>query len=122
MTDIVNLALYSILFIIIISIICLILSVFMKLSRKKTNHRRSIEKERKVHSPAKDTGQYKDSEITTKDAEAEWMNAVMTTSFVVAAMKSAHEDSNIDHDLGNDSHGSDSASHNDSFDGGDSSD
>ncbi|MGG3518912.1 hypothetical protein ABES33_02685 [Bacillus pseudomycoides] len=122
MTEIVNLALYFILFIIIISIICLILSVFMKISEKKMNHRSSVEKELKEHSSTKDTGQYKDSEIATKDAEAEWMNAVMTTSFVVAAMKSTNEDSNIDHDLGNDSHSSDSASHNDSFDGGDSSD
>ncbi|MDM5187324.1 hypothetical protein QUF99_08300 [Bacillus sp. DX4.1] len=120
MTEILNLSLYFILFILIISIVCLILLVFMKIFGKTMNYRRSVEKERKEHSSTKDTVAYKDSEITTKDAEADWMNAVMTTSFVVAAMKSAHEDSNIDHDSGTSSDSSDSAGHSDSFDSGDS--
>ncbi len=84
------------------------------------NNRRSVEKELKKHSSITDTTGHKDSNITTKDAEADWMNAVMTTSFLAAAMKSASENSNIDHDSGTSSDSSNAASHTDSFDSGDS--
>ncbi|AJI16593.1 hypothetical protein BG07_1414 [Bacillus pseudomycoides] len=120
MTEILNLSLYFILFILIISIVCFILLVLMKIFGKQMNNRRSVEKELNKHSSITDTAGHKDSNITTKDAEADWMNAVMTTSFLAAAMKSASEDSNIDHDSGTSSDSSDAASHTDSFDSGDS--
>lgn len=116
MTEILDLALYFILFILIISIICLILLAFMTIFGKKRNYRNPFSKELKAHSSTKDTVEDKNLDISTKDAEASWMNAVMTTSFLTASMKSASERSNADHD----SDSSDAAGHGDSFDGGDS--
>ncbi|WP_459500578.1 hypothetical protein [Bacillus sp. C1] len=116
MIEIINVSLYFILFILIVAILCFILLVFMKIFGKNTNEQRPMKKERPELSSGKDTAEYKHSEITTKDAEADWMDAVMTTAFVVTAMKNANEDANIDHT----SHHHDSTSHDDAFDSGDS--
>lgn len=83
---------------------------------KREGVSRSVEKELKQHGSTKDTVKYNDLEITTEDAETNWMNAVITASFVTAAMKSANEHSNNDDTLENDGHTSDASSHNDSFD------
>lgn len=98
MTEILNLFLYLILFIFIVSIVCFILLILMKIFGKKPKHHRSVEKELKKHSSTTDPAGHKDSPITTKDAEADWMNAVMTASFVTASMKSASENESVDHD------------------------
>ncbi|WP_176538755.1 hypothetical protein [Bacillus cereus] len=98
MTEILNLFLYLILFIFILSIVCFILLILMKIFGKSMNKHRSVEKELKKHSSTTDPAGHKDSPITTKDAEAEWMTAVMTASFVTASMKSASENESVDRD------------------------
>lgn len=109
MTEILDLVLYCILFILIVSIACFILLVLMKIFGKPMNKHRSVEKELKQHSSTTDTVGHKDSNITTKDAEAEWMDAVMTATFVTAAMKSASENESVDHDSDTGGDGSDSS-------------
>ncbi|MBC6976151.1 hypothetical protein H9I32_28435 [Bacillus sp. Xin] len=113
MTEILDLSLYFILFILILSAICFILMVLMRIFGKPMNKHRSVEKELKKHSSTTDSAGHKDANLTTKDAEANWMNAVMTASFLTASMKNASEHSNTDHD----SDSSDAAGHGDSFDG-----
>jgi Mg2+/citrate symporter len=120
--EILELFLYGILFILIILIICLIVRAFMFIFGKKERYSRSVDKKLKQHGSAKDTVKYNDSEITTKDTETNWMNAVMTVSFVTASMKSANEHSNNDDTSESGGHTSDASSPNDSFDSSDSCD
>ncbi|MCZ6942808.1 hypothetical protein EJ131_20185 [Bacillus mycoides] len=116
MEEIINLSLIFFFFLLIVFIACFILQVFMKIFGRKKTHARSIEKELKNHSSTKETGSHNDSGTNANDAEASWMNAVMTTAFVTAAMKSANENSESN------DHGSDSSIHNDSFEDADSQD
>ncbi|WJE53636.1 hypothetical protein QRE66_05010 [Bacillus cereus] len=109
MAEILDLLLYFILFLLIISVVCFILLVLMRIFGKQTNNHRSVEKELKKHSSTTDSVGHKDSHITTKDAEADWMNAVMTASFVTASMKSASENESVDHDADTGGDGSDSS-------------
>ncbi|PFR24881.1 hypothetical protein COK19_16695 [Bacillus cereus] len=81
----------------------------MKVSGKSMNKHRSVEKELKKHSSTTDPAGHKDSPITTKDAEADWTNAVMTASFVTASMKSASENESVDYDSDTGSDGPDSS-------------
>ncbi|MGI0532112.1 hypothetical protein KFD70_06950 [Bacillus pfraonensis] len=120
MTEILDLSLYFILFILTLSVICFILMILMKIFGKPMNKHRAVEKDLKKHSSTTDSAGHKDANLATKDAEANWMNAVMTASFLTASMKSANEHSNTDHDSGTDSDSSDAAGHGDSFDGVDS--
>ncbi|HEK9099843.1 hypothetical protein KFD70_06920 [Bacillus pfraonensis] len=57
-----------------------------------------MKKRTKKHSSTTDTAGHKNANITTKDAEAEWMDAVMTATFVTASMKSASENESVGHD------------------------
>lgn len=84
------------------------------------NKHRSVEKKLKKHSSTTDSTGHNDANLATKDAEGNWMNAVMTASFLTASMKSANEHSHTDHDSRTDSESADAAGHGDAFDGGDS--
>ncbi|PEP21690.1 hypothetical protein CN566_28215, partial [Bacillus wiedmannii] len=66
-----------------------------------------IEKELKTHSSTQENGNQNDLGTNANNAEASWMNAVMTTAFITASMKSAQ-----DHSESND-HSSDSSHDND---------
>ncbi|PEX97810.1 hypothetical protein [Bacillus nitratireducens] len=95
----------GIIFLLIIFIVCFILLVFMKIFGRKKQANKSIEKELKNHSSIQENGNHNDSGTNTNDAEASWMNAVMTTSVITASMKSDQ-----DHSEGN-NHDSNSANH-----------
>ncbi|RWS44126.1 hypothetical protein EKA14_10385 [Bacillus mycoides] len=107
MEDIINLSLVLFFFLLVVFIACFILQVFMKIFGRKKKHNKSIEKELKNHSSTQENGDQNDPGTITHDAEASWMNAVMTTAFITASMKSANENSE-----GND-HGLNSANHDD---------
>jgi hypothetical protein len=107
MEEIINLSLIFFFFLLIIFIACFIIQVFMKIFGRKKQHNKFIEKELKNHSSTQETGNQNEPGTNANDAEASWMNAVMTTAFITASMKSAQ-----DHSESND-HSSDSPHDND---------
>ncbi|MGR3778092.1 hypothetical protein ACT1UG_20670 [Bacillus paramycoides] len=107
MEDIINLSLVLFFFLLVVSIACFIIQVFMKIFGRKKRPNKFIEKELKNHSSTQETDNQNGPETNVNDAEASWMNAVMTTAFITASMKSAQ-----DHSESND-HSSDSPHDND---------
>ncbi|HDR7658725.1 hypothetical protein ABWK33_19390 [Bacillus wiedmannii] len=107
MKEIIDLALIFFFFLLIVFIVCFILQVFLKIFGRKKQANKSIEKELKNHSSTQENDNHNDSGTSANDAEANWMNAVMTTTFITASMKSAQE-----HSEGN-NHDSNSVNHDD---------
>ncbi|MFE6139441.1 hypothetical protein [Bacillus sp. NPDC057893] len=107
MEDIIGLSLIFFFFLLIVFIACFVIQVFMKIFGRKKQPNKFIEKELKNHSSTQETGNHNAPGTNANDAEASWMNAVMTTAFITASMKSAQ-----DHSESND-HGSDSSNDND---------
>ncbi|OJD52840.1 hypothetical protein [Bacillus sp. L27] len=95
---------FSILFILIVVMICFILKIFMFIFRKENRYNRSVEKELKQHASTKDNLKYIDSEVDMKNEEADWMTAVMTATFVAASMKSGCEHQSSDNMSEHDGH------------------
>ncbi|MBE5104613.1 hypothetical protein IGI01_04715 [Bacillus thuringiensis] len=106
MEEIINLSLIFFFLLLIVFIACFIIQVFMKIFGRK-KHNKFLEKELKNHSSTQETGNQNEPGTNANDAEASWMNAVMTTAFITASMKSAQ-----DHSESND-HSSDSPHDND---------
>jgi hypothetical protein len=96
MEEIIDLSLIFFFFLLIVFIACFILKVFMKIFGRKKKHNKSIEKELKNHSSTQENSNQNHPGTNANDAEASWMNAVMTTAFVTAAMKNANESSESD--------------------------
>ncbi|QWU46362.1 hypothetical protein [Bacillus sp. NP247] len=105
MEEIIDLSLIFFFFLLIVFIVCFILQVSMKIFGRKKKHNKSIEKELKNHSSTQEIGTQNETGTNANDAEANWMNAVTTTAFITASMKSAQ-----DHSEGN-NHDSNSANH-----------
>ncbi|MED2789710.1 hypothetical protein P4261_28895 [Bacillus thuringiensis] len=94
----------KIIFFLIVLIVCLISLVIMKNFDSKKQNNKSIKKEFKNPYSIQKNGSHNDSGTNTNDAEADWMNAVMTTAFITASMKSAQDHSESNHhdsNLGN---------------------
>ncbi|MCI4250536.1 hypothetical protein MRP26_16365 [Bacillus sp. CCB-MMP212] len=94
----------SIIFSLIVFIVCLMLLIIMKRFDRKKQDNKSIKKELKNPYSIQKNGSHNDSGTNTNDAEADWMNAVMTTAFITASMKSAQDHSESNHhdsNLGN---------------------
>ncbi|GMR65810.1 hypothetical protein [Bacillus sp. MN7755] len=91
MEDIINLSLGLFFFLLVVFIACFIIQVFMKIFGRKKQPNKFIEKELKTHSSTQENGNQSIPGTNANDAEANWMNAVMTTAFITASMKSAHD-------------------------------
>ncbi|ALQ69373.1 hypothetical protein [Bacillus thuringiensis] len=114
MEEIINLSLVLFFFLLIVFIVCFILQVFLRIFGKKKQPNKFIEKDLKKHSSTQETNNQDNSGGNANDAEASWMNAVMTATFITASMKST-----TDHSEGDEcSH--DSPNHSDQFDSPDS--
>lgn len=99
MEDIINLSLVLFFFLLVVFIACFIIQVFMKIFGRKKKTNKSIEKELKNHSSTQENSNQNDSGTNANDAEANWTNAVMTTAFITASIKSAQDYSeSSDHD------------------------
>lgn len=93
MKEIIDLLLIFFFFLLIVFIACFILQVFMKFFGRKKKPNKSIEKELKNHSSTQENSNQNDPGTNANDAEANWTNAVMTTAFITASIKSAHDHS-----------------------------
>lgn len=93
MEDIINLSLGFFFFLLVVFIACFVIQVFMKIFGRKKQPNKFIEKELKNHSSTQENGNQNIPGKNANDAEANWMNAVMTTAFITASMKSAHDHS-----------------------------
>ncbi|PGA79579.1 hypothetical protein COL94_28605 [Bacillus wiedmannii] len=107
MKEIIDLSLIFFFFLLIVFIVSILIQVFMKIFGRKKKSNKFIEKELKTHSSTQENGNQNDLGTNANNAEASWMNAVMTTAFITASMKSAQ-----DHSESND-HSSDSSHDND---------
>jgi hypothetical protein len=65
----------------------------MKIFGRKKQPNKFIEKELKNHSSTQENGNHNAPGTNANDAEANWTNAVMTTAFITASIKSAHDHS-----------------------------
>ncbi|MCU4959906.1 hypothetical protein ABWK43_06320 [Bacillus thuringiensis] len=99
MDDIIDLSFIFFFFLLIVFIVSILIQVFIKIFGRKKQPNKFIEKELKNHSSTQENGNQNDSGTNANDAEASWMNAVMTTAFITESMKNAQDYSeSSDHD------------------------
>ncbi|PEJ99340.1 hypothetical protein [Bacillus wiedmannii] len=107
MEEIIGLSLIFFFFLLIVFIVSILIQVFMKIFGRKKQPNKFIEKELKTHSSTQENGNQNDLGTNANDAEASWMNAVMTTAFITASMKNAQGDSESNNHSSDSSHDND---------------